>query len=257
MSSLQISTDDGITTVTLDRPEVHNALDEALIGELTEALERIDADADTRVVVLTGAGKSFCSGADLNWMLAMARFDEQANRADAMRLATLMRTLDGLSKPTIARVNGAAFGGAVGLVACCDIAIAVDLAKFSLSEVKLGLVPATIAPYVIGAIGTRNARRWMLSAETFDAPTAQRIGLVHEVVTVGALDGAVHSQCNALLQGGPQAQAAAKRLIDRFDPQRVDESIARETADLIAEIRVSAEGQEGLKAFLEKRKPAW
>lgn len=257
MTNLRVQTAAGVTTVMLDRPEVHNALDEALIAELTGTLELIDQDTATRVVVLTGAGKSFCSGADLSWMLAMARFDADANRADAMRLATLLRTLDGLSKPTVARVNGAAFGGAVGLVACCDIAISVDLAKFSLSEVRLGLAPATIAPYVVGAIGVREARRWMLTAEPFDAATARRIGLVHEVVSVGALDGAVNAQVTALHKGGPNAQTAAKRLVERFDPQRVDDAVARETADLIAELRVSAEGQEGLKAFLEKRKPNW
>lgn len=255
--NLKISTEGGVTTLALDRPEVHNAFDDALIASLTAALAEVDADDATRVVVITGNGASFSSGGDLNWMKRMAGYDEAANREDALKLAALMHTLYTLSKPTIARVNGGAFGGAVGLIACCDIAIAADLAKFSLSEVRLGLAPATIAPYVVNAIGIREARRRFLTADTFDAHTAQRIGLVHEVVTIGALDGAINKQVEHLLKGGPAGQAAAKKLTRRLAPLAIDDALIRETAELIAALRVSAEGQEGLAAFLEKRKPRW
>ena len=256
MSGVIVSTTAGVTTVTLDRADKHNAFDDVLIAELTEALKRADADHATRVVVLTGAGKSFSSGADLAWMRRMAGYDAVANRADSLKLAELMRTLDTLSKPTIARVNGAAFGGAVGLIACCDIAVSIDLAKFSLSEVRLGLVPAVISPYVVRAIGAREARRWFLTAEPFDAQTAQRIGLVHEVANVAGLDHAVARQVDALLRGGPSALAAAKRLVARVSAP-VDDALVLETAELIAALRVSPEGQEGLTAFLEKREPKW
>ncbi|MEX0900919.1 MAG: enoyl-CoA hydratase-related protein [Gammaproteobacteria bacterium] len=256
MNGVNLSTSTGVSTITLDRPDVHNAFDDTLIAELTDVLRRIDADDATRVVVLTGAGKSFSSGADLGWMQRMAGYDAGANRADALKLAELMRTLDTLSKPTIARVNGAAFGGAVGLVACCDIAVSLDLAKYSLSEVRLGLVPAVIAPYVVRAIGAREARRWFLTADAFDAATAQRIGLVHEVVTVAGLDHTVSRQVELLLRGGPTALASAKRLVARLSPT-VDEALMVETAELIAALRVSPEGQEGLTAFLEKRSVHW
>ncbi len=255
-SGFNITTSDGVATITLDRPDVHNAFDDALIASLTEALRRIDADDATRVVVLTGAGKSFSSGADLGWMRRMAGYDAVTNRADALKLAELMRALDTLSKPTIARVNGAAFGGAVGLIACCDIAVSLDLAKYSLSEVRLGLVPAVIAPYVVRAIGAREARRWFLTADAFDAQTAQRIGLVHEVVNVAGLDHAVTRQIDSLRRGGPAALAAAKRLVARLSPP-IDEALMLETAELIAALRVSPEGQEGLSAFLEKRDPRY
>lgn len=256
MSALTTATTGGVTTLTLDRAETHNAFDDALVAELNDALRHADADGATRVVVLTGAGKSFSSGADLGWMRRMAGYDAVANRADALKLAALMRTLDTLSKPTIARVNGAAFGGALGLVACCDIAISTDLARYSLSEVRLGLVPAVIAPYVIRAIGEREARRWFLTGERFDAATAQRIGLVHEVTGIAGLDHAVGRQVDALLAGGPAAVVAAKRLIAKLGAPVTDD-VALETAELIAALRVSPEGQEGLTAFLEKRSPRW
>lgn len=255
--NLKTETSGGVATVTLDRPEVHNAFDDALIAALTARLAELDADDAARVVVITGAGASFSSGGDLNWMKRMAGYDEAANREDALALAGLMHTLYALSKPTVARVNGAAFGGAVGLIACCDIAVAADLAKFSLSEVRLGLAPATVAPYVVNAIGIREARRRFLTADAFDAATAQRIGLVHDVVTTGALDGAVNAQVAHLLKGGPVAQAAAKAMARRLAPVAIDDALMRETADLIAALRVSDEGQEGLAAFLEKREPKW
>lgn len=254
---LKITVVDGVRTVTLDRAEVRNAFDDATIKALTDALQEAAADKATRIVVLTGAGNVFSSGGDLNWMRRMAGFDEAANRADALALARLMRTLNELPKPTIARVNGAAFGGAVGLTACCDIAIASDLAKFSLSEVRLGLIPAAIAPYVVAAIGHRQARRLFLTAEVFDARAALEYGLVHQVTTAGALDAAVTKQVALLKKGGPLALAAAKRMAHRLASVRVDDALMQETADVIAALRVSAEGQEGLTAFLEKRDPDW
>jgi len=248
-----------IATITLNRANVHNAFDDALIADLTTALVDCELDANVRVVVLTGSGASFSAGADLNWMRAMAQASEADNRADALRLATLMRTLNFIDKPTIARVNGSAYGGGVGLVACCDIAIGVETAKFSLSEVKLGLVPAVISPYVVGAIGVRHARRYFVSGEVFDAATAARIGLLHECVAADQLDAAVDRAVHFLGKGGPDAQAEAKRLalrIGGFTREAADR-IDAENAQLIAHLRVSAEGQSGLAAFLEKRAPKW
>lgn len=257
---LKQSTDDrGVATVTLNRPDVHNAFNAELIAELTQLLQRLGDDEGVRAVVLTGEGKSFSAGADLNWMRGMAQASEEENREDARRLATMLRTLNYLPKPTVARVNGAAFGGGVGLIACCDIAVGAEGAKFGLTEVKLGLVPATIAPYVIAAIGSRQARRLFLSAEILDAGEAARIGLLHEAVPAGELDEAVDRQVGLLLKNGPRALAMAKRLVDGvhgWDEGKqagVDES----TSNLIAKLRVSKEGQEGLSAFLEKRDPSW
>jgi methylglutaconyl-CoA hydratase len=257
--SIQTTRSGPVATITLTRPSVHNAFDDALIAELTAALVDCELDANVRAVVLTGAGASFSAGADLNWMRAMAKAGEAANREDALRLAALMRTLNFLAKPTIARVNGSAYGGGVGLVACCDIAIGVDGAKFSLSEVKLGLVPAVISPYVVSAIGARHARRLFISGEVFDATRAAQIGLLHESVAPGQLDEAVDRALHFLAKGGPLAQAEAKRLalrvagITRASAERID----TENAELIAHLRVSAEGQSGLAAFLDKRAPDW
>ena len=256
---VQILRDGGIARVVLDRPKVHNAFDDALVAELTQALRALDADPAVRAVVLTGNGSTFSAGADLNWMRAMATASEADNRADALRLATLMRTLNFLGKPTIARVNGSAYGGGVGLVACCDLAIGVDGAKFSLSEVKLGLAPAVISPYVVQAIGGRHARRLFVSGEVFEADEAHRIGLLHQRVEPAALDEAVDRALHFLGKGGPLAQAEAKRLALRMSGMTMESAEARddENAALIARLRVSAEGQEGLGAFLAKRAPAW
>ena len=241
----------------LDRPALHNAFDAGLILALTAALEQLATDADVRVVVLEGSGASFSAGADLNWMRGMASASEAENREDALALARLMRTLDELPKPTIARVHGAAFGGGVGLVACCDIAIGVPTAKFGLTESKLGLLPAVISPYVIAAIGTREARRWFATAEIFDAATALRIGLLHDVVEAEALDAAIERQIALLLKAGPQAAAGAKRLVARIASTTDRDRADSDNADLIARLRVSPEGQEGLSAFLDKRAPGW
>jgi methylglutaconyl-CoA hydratase len=249
----------GVATVTLDRAAKHNAFDDALISELTERLLGLGRDPAVRVVVLTGAGSSFSAGGDLEWMRSMARFTEAENLDDADRLAELMSVLDGCPKPTVARVNGQAYGGGVGLIACCDIAIAVTDARFALTEVKLGLAPAVIAPYVLNAIGEREARRWSLTAETFDAERALRMGLLHEVVPGPELDAAVGRVVDALLAGGPTAQAQAKQLLRKARPRSA--AAARElrklTVRTIAQLRTGQEGQEGLAAFLEKRPPRW
>jgi len=247
----------GIATITLDRPEVHNAFDDHLIAELMHRLREADHNAAVRAVVLAARGKSFSAGADLNWMKRVARYSEAENIRDAVALASLMRTLDAMSKPTVARVQGAAYGGGVGLVACCDIALAGMAATFSLSEVRLGLIPAVISPYVIAAIGSRNARRYFLTAERFDAREALRIGLVHGAVDDADLDGAVERILAELVRGGPKAIAAAKDLIAHVSDRRIDQALAEETAARIANIRVSPEGQEGIAAFLDKRPPNW
>ena len=259
MSNVAVSRRGSVAEIRLDRAEVHNAFDAALIAELTDALRGLDADKSVRAVVLTGNGTTFSAGADLTWMRGMAGASEADNRADSERLAELMRTLNFLSKPTIARVNGSAYGGGVGLVACCDIAIGVDGAKFSLSEVKLGLVPAVISPYVVAAIGIRQARRLFLTAEVIEASEALRIGLLHQSVSAGELDDAVDRQLHWLGKGGPVAQSEAKRLALRMSGMEAaaQESIDRANAALIARLRVSSEGQDGLTAFLEKRPARW
>jgi len=257
MSVVSITRHGPVAELRMHRPEVHNAFDARLIVELTAALEAFGADAHVRVVVLAGSGPSFSAGADLNWMRAMAAASEADNRADALALARLMRALDELPKPTIARVHGAAFGGGVGLVACCDIAIGVSEARFGLTESRLGLLPAVISPYVIAAIGARQARRWFASAEVFDAATALRLGLLHEVVSTDALDVAVEHQAALLLKAGPVASARAKRLIADVATECDLDARDAANADLIARLRVSPEGQEGLTAFLDKRPPAW
>jgi methylglutaconyl-CoA hydratase len=255
--TLQTGISEGVATIHMNRPDVHNAFDDALIAALTAELRRLDQLPGVRVIVLAAKGKSFSAGADLNWMQRMAKYSREENLRDAMALAGLMRTLDGVKKPTVARVQGAAFGGGVGLVACCDIAIAGKEATFCLSEVRLGLIPSVISPYVIAAIGEREARRYFLTAERFDAMEARRIGLVHDVVEGGALDEAVAKIVADLLKGGPQALAAAKKLIADVNRRPMDDALSAETARRIAAIRVESEGQEGLAAFFEKRKPNW
>ena len=254
---LQTEIKDGVATIRMNRPDVHNAFDDALIAALTAELRRMEQLPEARAIVLAANGKSFSAGADLNWMRRMAKYSKEENLSDAMALAGLMRCLDGLKKPTVARVQGAAFGGGVGLVACCDIAIASTEASFSLTEVRLGLIPSVISPYVIAAIGEREARRYFLTAERFDAMEARRIGLVHDVVDSGALDEAVANIVGQLLKGGPQALAAAKKLIADVSRRPMDDALSAETARRIAAIRIESEGQEGLAAFMEKRPPAW
>ncbi len=258
MPGCQITIDErGVGTLVLDRPQQHNAFDDALIAELIQRLAELATDDSVRLVVLRAEGKSFSAGADLNWMRRMADYDEAQNLADAMQLAELMRSLNALPKPTIARVQGAAFGGGVGLIACCDIALASERALFSLSEVKLGLIPAVISPYVIKAIGERAARRYMLSAERFDAQQAAQLGLVHEVVDHDELNASLEDMITTLLESGPAAQTAAKDLILDVAGKPVERSLIENTARRIAKVRASDEGREGLNAFLQKRKPDW
>jgi methylglutaconyl-CoA hydratase len=253
---LKIDIAGGIARLTLDRPEIRNAFDDALIGKLTEALRRLDADASVRAVVLAGNGPAFCAGADLNWMKRMAGYTYEQNLADARALAQMLKTLDRMKKPTLARVHGPAFAGGVGLVAACDIAVGTPEAKFCLSEAKLGLSPATISPYVVRAMGERMARRYFLSAEVFDANEAYRLGLLTAVSASEKLDAEIDGILGHLLQGGPQALSKIKDLI-RFVSGPVSDEMIDDTAARIAEIRVSPEGREGIAAFLEKRKPSW
>jgi methylglutaconyl-CoA hydratase len=255
--SLSLQRDGAVARLRLERPALHNACDAGLIAGLTVALDALAGDDAIRVVVLEATGASFSAGADLHWMRGMATAGEAENREDALALAHLMRTLDTLPKPTIARVHGAAFGGGVGLVACCDIAIGAVEAKFGLTESKLGLLPAVISPYVISAIGARQARRWFATAEIFDAAEALRIGLLHQVVAADALDASVDRQIALLLKAGPIAAASAKTLVRRVAAGGDAAAVDAANADLIARLRVSAEGQEGLAAFLDKRKAAW
>ncbi len=247
----------GVGRLTLNRPEVHNAFDDQLIATLTAALLSLEADRRVRTVVLAAAGKSFSAGADLAWMKRMADYSEEENLEDARALAGLMSTLDRLAKPTLALVQGAAFGGGVGLVACCDIAIASEAASFSLSEVKLGLIPAVIGPYVVAALGPRAARKAILTGERFDAREALRLGLVHQVVAPEALEAAGEAAVAALRAGGPHAQAEAKDLIFSVSGRPADRALIEETAERIARVRAGEEAREGLGAFFEKRKPKW
>lgn len=250
--------DAGVGIITLNRAERHNAFDDVLIGDLTAVLQGMDADSGVRVVVLSSTGNSFCAGADINWMKRAAEYSEAENYRDAMALAELLRTLNELGKPTVARVQGAAYGGGVGLIAACDIAIATYDAQFALTEVKLGLIPAVISPYVVAAIGSRKTRRYMLSAERFSASEAYRIGLLHEIVPdEDGLDDAVGEIVDALLAGGPQAQAECKALIGAVANWPIDEDVVEDTVRRIVAVRASDEGREGMTAFLEKRQPDW
>jgi methylglutaconyl-CoA hydratase len=256
-SYLQIEKADKVATVRLNRPDKHNAFDEHLIEELTQAFRDLASDAAVRVAVLAANGQSFSAGADLDWMKRMSAMGRAENERDAMALANLMEAIDHCPKPVIGVIQGAAFGGGVGLVACCDIAIATSSASFCLSEVRLGLIPAVISPYVAAAIGPRACRRYFLTAEKFDAATAERLGLIHRVVAPEALEAARDEAVKQLLNGGPAAQAAAKNLIQRVAGAPIDDALRRDTATRIADARTSAEGKEGIAAFLEKRKPNW
>ncbi|KXI29991.1 enoyl-CoA hydratase/isomerase family protein [Paraglaciecola hydrolytica] len=247
----------GIATVTLNRPDIHNAFDAALISTLTTVFKRLDQDETVRGVILAANGKSFSAGADLNWMQAMANYSFDENLADAKSLAEMLAILNNLSKPTIARVQGAAFGGAVGLIACCDMAVGSRLSKFCLSEVKIGLVPATISPYVIDAIGARAARRYFATAEVFSARRARRLGLLSEAVTEEELDSTIAALIEHILRNSPKAVSAAKKLIFKVQNRVIDADLIHLTCEEIAHIRVSSEGQEGLQAFLQKRPANW
>jgi len=254
---LKVEIQAGVARVILDRPEVRNAFDDALIRELQSSFELLGKDASVRVVVLAGNGPAFCAGADLNWMKRMAGYGYAENLADAQALATMLATLDRLPQPTIARVHGPAFAGGTGLVAACDIAVGTREAKFCFSEAKLGLSPATISPYVIRAIGERMARRYFLTAEVFGAEEAHRIGLLSALVATASLDSEVDSLVKHLLAGGPEAHVKIKDLIRAVSRRPIDDALSADTAKRIAEIRVSPEGREGIASFLEKRKASW
>lgn len=254
---LQIQKTAQVGTLWLNRPDLHNAFNEGVISELQAALEAMQADPKVRVVVLAGRGKSFSAGADLNWMKKAGEAAVDENIADAKRLADMLHTLAHLSKPTIARVHGAALGGGMGLASACDICIASTEAKFATSEVRLGLAPSTISPYVIRAIGERQARRYFLTAERIDATTAQRIGLVHELCQPEDLDTTMNAVIQAILQGAPEAQAASKSLIDTVAGRIIDEDLITMTAKHIANLRTGSEAKAGLQAFLDKRTPPW
>ncbi|MCV6625378.1 MAG: enoyl-CoA hydratase/isomerase family protein [Cellvibrionaceae bacterium] len=247
----------GVRTISLGRPDIHNAFDDSVIAELSQAFAAADKDDSVRIVVLAAEGKSFSAGANLGWMKRMASYSYEENLNDANALAEMLRRLNFLSKPTIARVQGAAFGGAVGLVACCDLAVASPRASFCLSEVKIGLIPATISPYVIGAMGQRAARRYFLTAERFQADVATSLGLVSEVVEEDQLDNKIDELIEALLGNSPRAVAEAKKLVADIAGREIDSDLIADTSARIAGIRVSEQGQEGLSAFLEKRSPNW
>ena len=258
-NTISLSIDAGAVVLCLEREKVHNAFDAELINEMTQCLAELALHPDCRQLIITGRGVSFSAGADLNWMQSQLSASEAENLDDARQLARLMRGLAFFPKPTIARINGAAFGGGVGLVACCDIAIAVESAKFGLTETKLGLAPAVISPYVIDAIGLRNALRYFQTAELFDANKAAAMGLVHEICSAENLDGAVANVLKHLRSAGTQAVKAAKQLAHRVAGLSVEDQmlVDEENAKLIARLRVSTEGQEGLTAFLAKRRPNW
>ena len=256
-TTLEIELQGEVATIWMNRPDLHNAFDETLIAELTAACVALDEDKDVRAVVLAGRGKSFSAGADLNWMRRAANNGIDENLNDARALAKMLRTIAEMNKPTIARVQGAALGGGMGLASACDIAIASTKAVFATSEVKFGIIPSAISPYVLRAIGARQAYRYFQSAERIDAVRAREIGLVHETVEPEALDAKVEEIVASLLQGGPLAQAAAKDLIRAVNNQPINETLVEETAHRIAHLRATPEAREGISAFLDKRQPNW
>ena len=255
--TLEIAREAGVATIWMNRPDVHNAFNAQLIADLTTACIELDADDAVRAVVLAGRGKSFSAGADLNWMKAAGEASEAENFADAMKLAGMLRTLAEMKKPTIARVHGAALGGGMGLASACDICIAGDKAVFATSEVKFGIIPSAISPYVIRAIGERQAYRYFQTAERINATRAATLGLAHEAVATEELDAKVSEVVEALLQGGPKSQAAAKDLIRAVANRPVSDAVVEDTARRIASLRVTPEAKEGLAAFLDKRPAVW
>ncbi len=257
MAHLQVTVRGARATVVLTRPELRNAFNEELIAELSAAFQALGARDDVRAIVLAAEGPAFCAGADLHWMRRMADYTREQNLADAKRLAAMLRAIHDCPKPTVARVQGDVYAGGMGLVAACDMAVAAQGAHFCLSEVKLGLIPATIGPYVQRAMGARAAQRYFLSAERFDAAEALRIGFVHAVVAPEALDARVDELVGALCANGPAAVRACKRLLHDIAQAPLDEALVARTVEAIADIRASAEGREGVQSFLQKRKPNW
>ena len=256
-AALRIDVQDHVATVTLARPELRNAFNDAVIAELSEAFTTLGGDARVRAIVLAAEGPAFCAGADLNWMRRMADYTREENLRDAGQLAFMLRTLYECPKPTIARVQGDVYAGGLGLVAACDMAVSVDSAHFCLSEVKLGLIPATIGPYVIRAMGPRAAHRYFLTAERFDAAEAHRIGFVHEVVAADRLDAVVDQWVKAFMAASPNAIKECKKLVQYVADRDITRLLIDHTVKAIADIRASDEGKEGVQSFLNKRKPAW
>jgi len=259
MKTLRIERDDrGVALLALNRPEVHNAFDETMIREIIEAFRDLGADNDVRVIIIAAEGKSFCAGADLNWMRRAAQYDEAKNREDGGELALMLNAIYACPKPVVACVQGNAYGGGVGVIAAADIAIGVADAHFSLSEVKLGIIPAVISPYVIEAIGARYAHRYFITAERFTAAEAYRIGLLHDIApSVEVMDDMIAQLCTILLANGPKAIEAAKNLIQAVSQKSIDDELMEDTVERIAQIRSTPEAKEGISAFLEKRRPAW
>ena len=257
MKYLQLTVQRGVATLVLNRPEVRNAFNDEVIAEFTQAFGELGAREDVRCVVLAAAGQAFCAGADLNWMRRMADYSHAENLADAAQLAEMLRAMYECPKPTVARIQGDVFAGGMGLVAACDMAVSVDTATFCLSEVKLGLIPATISPYVIRAMGARAAHRYFLTAERFGAAEAYRIGFVHEVVSADQLDAKVSEITQALVSASPAAVKACKRLVQDVAGHEITAELIASTVQGIADIRSSAQGKEGVQSFLQKRKPSW
>jgi methylglutaconyl-CoA hydratase len=255
--TLDIAVVDKVATITLNRPDVRNAFNETTIADLTMAFDEVSQDGSIRAIVLAANGPAFCAGADLNWMKKMAGYTQLENEADALRLADMLRTIYFSPKPVVAKVQGDCYAGGMGLVAACDIVVAADGINFCLSEVKLGLIPATISPYVIKAMGDQAARRYFLTAERFDAREGRRLGLVHEVVPAEQLDGTVAGIVKALVNNSPNAVREAKKLVRDIAGLPIDDVLLADTAGRIANIRASSEGREGVACFLEKRKPSW
>lgn len=257
MKYLQLNVQGGVATLVLSRPEVRNAFNDDVIAEFTQAFGALGAREDVRCVVLAAVGQAFCAGADLNWMRRMADYTHAENLADAAQLAEMLRAIYECPKPTVARIQGDVYAGGMGLVAACDVAVSVDTAQYCLSEVKLGLIPATISPYVIRAMGARAAHRYFLTAERFDAGEALRIGFIHEVVTADALDAKVAEITQALVNAGPEAVKLCKKLVQDVADQPITPALVQMTVEGIADVRVSPEGREGVQSFLQKRKPNW
>ena len=255
--AIRISAQGGVATVVLSRPDVRNAFNDEVIAELSQAFIQLGDDPQVRAIVLMAEGPAFCAGADLNWMRRMADYSREENEQDAEKLAFMLRTIYECPKPTIARVQGDVYAGGMGLVACCDMAVSVDTANYCLSEVKLGLIPATISPYVIRAMGPRASHRYFLTAERFSAQQAQRIGFVHEVVPADQLDATVSTWVQALLAASPNAIKECKKLVQYVADRDITRLLIDHTVKAIADIRASDEGKEGVQSFLNKRKPAW
>lgn len=255
--SVTTSVNAGVATITLSQPEIRNAFSDVVIAEITDAFAAVGQRDDVRAVVLAAEGPAFCAGANLNWMRAMADYSRAENLADAGKLAAMLDTIYRCPHPTIARVQGDVYAGGMGLVSACDMAVAVEGAGFCLSEVKIGLIPATIAPYVLRAMGARAGQRYFLTGERFDAAEALRIGFVHQVVPADALDSAVDGLLKHLLSAGPAAVRACKRLVQDVAEREINAALVADTVERIADIRASAEGKEGVQAFLNKRKPNW